>query len=253
MTGAAGLVVVTELVDRLDIVGTLDEWIGPIKQRDRGLSGAELLVGMATSQLAGESSLAGLGRSRADAAGARLAPVPFAPSRTAARLAERFGPSQLAGIETGLAGIAGQMMGFLPAQRRAELVTHRPTLDCDSTDVEVYGHAKHGPGPDVDQVENPLTISGSATGGCRSDSCACRVGDQDPGWVLEHRPRVVAVPAFDPGTARQKIHYGETVRSTRNGTPVTCETHEVGRYGSDVLVRPRHGLEGRARRASARA
>ncbi|WP_322770335.1 hypothetical protein, partial [Frankia sp. Cr1] len=62
----AGLVVVTKLVDRLDIVGTLDEGIGPIKQRDRGLSGAELLVGMATSQLAGESSLAGLDRSRAD-------------------------------------------------------------------------------------------------------------------------------------------------------------------------------------------
>ncbi|CAO5183750.1 hypothetical protein FAIPA1_530010 [Frankia sp. AiPs1] len=44
---------------------------------------------MAASQLGGESSLAGLDRSRADRAGPLLTPVPFAPSRSAARLAGR--------------------------------------------------------------------------------------------------------------------------------------------------------------------
>ncbi|WP_206437652.1 hypothetical protein, partial [Candidatus Protofrankia datiscae] len=62
VTGSAGLVAVAEVVDRLGIVGALDEGIGPLKQRDRGLGGGALLVGMATSQLEGESSLAGLSR-----------------------------------------------------------------------------------------------------------------------------------------------------------------------------------------------
>ena len=43
-----------------------------------------------------------------------------------------------------LAAVAETMMGQLPAQRRAELVTARPTLDCDATDVEVYGRQKRG-------------------------------------------------------------------------------------------------------------
>ncbi|SBW24408.1 hypothetical protein FDG2_4141 [Candidatus Protofrankia californiensis] len=36
MTGSAGLVAVAEVVNRLGIVGALDEGIGPLKQRDRG-------------------------------------------------------------------------------------------------------------------------------------------------------------------------------------------------------------------------
>jgi len=49
---------------RLDMVGALDAGIGPVKQRDRGMSGGQLLMGMATAQLAGQDCLAGLDRVR---------------------------------------------------------------------------------------------------------------------------------------------------------------------------------------------
>jgi hypothetical protein len=80
---------VTELVDRLGMIRLLDAAIGPIKERDRGFSGGELLVGMACVQLAGEEFLVGLDRYRADAAGQVLAAVPGLGSTTAAGLARR--------------------------------------------------------------------------------------------------------------------------------------------------------------------
>ncbi|WP_448073737.1 hypothetical protein [Georgenia yuyongxinii] len=57
------------MVEKLGVVEALDEAIGPIKQRARGLTGGELLVGMATAQLAGQDFLVGLDRVRADVAG----------------------------------------------------------------------------------------------------------------------------------------------------------------------------------------
>ena len=54
----------TELVDRLGMVRSLDTAIGPIKARDRGHTGGELLVGMAAAQLAGEDFLVGLDHQR---------------------------------------------------------------------------------------------------------------------------------------------------------------------------------------------
>jgi hypothetical protein len=65
----SGLVAVTELVDRLNMITLLDRAIGSIKTRDRGFSGGELVVGMAAAQVAGEDFLVGLDRQRADAAG----------------------------------------------------------------------------------------------------------------------------------------------------------------------------------------
>ena len=55
LTRFAGMVAVTELVDRLAMIRLLDAAIGPIKVRDRGFTGGELLVGMACAQLAGEA------------------------------------------------------------------------------------------------------------------------------------------------------------------------------------------------------
>ena len=42
----------------------LGRGIGPVKQRGRGLSGGQLLMGMATAQLAGQDCLAGMDRVR---------------------------------------------------------------------------------------------------------------------------------------------------------------------------------------------
>jgi hypothetical protein len=57
LTPVSGMVAVTELIDRLAMVTLLDAAIGPIKTRDRGFSGGELLVAMAAAQLAGEDFL----------------------------------------------------------------------------------------------------------------------------------------------------------------------------------------------------
>ena len=91
VTRFAGMVAVTELVDRLRMITLLDAVIGPIKERDRGFTGGQLLVGMACAQLAGEEFLVGLDRYRADVAGQVLAAVPGLSSTTAAGLARRFG------------------------------------------------------------------------------------------------------------------------------------------------------------------
>ena len=68
LTGLAGLAVVEELVGALAVVGELDRAVGPIKARARGMTGGQLLVGLATAQLCGQDCLAGLDRVRADPA-----------------------------------------------------------------------------------------------------------------------------------------------------------------------------------------
>ena len=64
------------VADRLDVIGLPDVAVGPIEQRDRGFGAGELLVGMASAQLAGQDFLVGLDRVRADTAGQALSPVP---------------------------------------------------------------------------------------------------------------------------------------------------------------------------------
>jgi hypothetical protein len=90
LTVVSGMVVVSELVDRLNMIRLLGAAIGPIKARDRGYSGGQLLVGLAGAQLAGEDFLVGLDRQRGDVAAQVLAPVPGLSSTTAVGLARRF-------------------------------------------------------------------------------------------------------------------------------------------------------------------
>jgi hypothetical protein len=102
LTPVSGMAAVTELVSQLGMIKLLDAAIGAIKTRDRGLSDGQLLVGMATAQLAGEDFLVGLDRQRADAAGQVLAPVPGLSSTTAAGLARKFTDGQWHAVETGI-------------------------------------------------------------------------------------------------------------------------------------------------------
>jgi hypothetical protein len=97
LTANAGLAAVTELCDRLGVIGALDAAVGPIKQRDRGFGPGELLTGIAAAQLAGEDFLTGLDRQRADRAGQQITPVPGLASTTAAGLARRLTPEQWRG------------------------------------------------------------------------------------------------------------------------------------------------------------
>jgi hypothetical protein len=146
VTRYSGMVAVTELVDRLGMIRLLDAAIGPIKVRDRGFSGGELLVGMACAQLAGEDFLVGLDRFRADAAGQVLAAVPGLASTTAAGLARRLSDGQWRAVETGLGDVAAAALDTLAAvaPQRAALLSETVTIDLDTTDVEVYGRHKRG-------------------------------------------------------------------------------------------------------------
>ena len=128
-------------------------WAGSTGQSgpSRSASGARCrgpLVGMAQSQLLGGAGLVSLDRQRADVAAVELSAVPVLASTTAAGLARRFGPVQLAGVETAAADLAAADLAagafdLLPARRRVEL-SAKVTLDLDSTDVEVYGSKKQG-------------------------------------------------------------------------------------------------------------
>lgn len=142
VTGLAGLVAVEELTARLGMVGALDTAIGPVKQRHRGLTGGQLLVGMAAAQLVGQDCLAGLDRVRADAGSALLVAAPVPPSTTAASIAGRFTAQHLAGIETGLAAVYSRWLTVAPAAVRAGLVLRSPTIDLDASDVEVFGRTQ---------------------------------------------------------------------------------------------------------------
>jgi len=127
-------------------VEVLNRGTGPIKARDKGLSGGQLLMGMATAQLVGQDCLDGIDRVRADGGSALLIEAPVAPSRTAARLAGRFGPAQLTGIETALSEVYTRWLRVVPAQVRVPLVLRDPTIDLDASDIEVYGKTKQGVG-----------------------------------------------------------------------------------------------------------
>jgi hypothetical protein len=143
LTSVSGMVAVTELVDRLNMIKLLDAAIGPIKSRDRGHTAGQLLVAIACAQLAGEEFLVGLDRLRADAAGQALVPVAGLASTTAAGLARRLSEAQWAAVETGLGDVAARALAALPAARAAALCD-QVTIDLDTTDVEVYGRRKRG-------------------------------------------------------------------------------------------------------------
>src|SRR5436190_20403080 len=140
------MLAVTELVQRLDVIGRLDARIGPIKQRRRGHTGGQVLVGMAVAQLVGEDFLVGLDRHRNDLAGQQLTPVPGLCATTAAGLARRFTATQWAAAETALGDVHAAALNMLAvvAPTQAAALSERVTIDLDTTDVEVYGRHNRG-------------------------------------------------------------------------------------------------------------
>jgi hypothetical protein len=144
LTSASGVVIVAELAGRLGLTEALDDAVGPIKQRDRGLSGGEFLLSLAQMQMLGGDFMVCLDRRREDAAGEALSAVPTPPSTTAATLAARFGAAQRAGIEEGIGEITCRAVALLSAKRRAALRSGTVTIDLDGTDVEAYGSKKEG-------------------------------------------------------------------------------------------------------------
>src|SRR5947207_6575880 len=144
LTPASGVVAVTELVGRLGVVAALDDAVGSVKQRDRGLTAGEFLVAVAQAQMLGAQFWTGLDRRRADTAGEALSAVPTPAATTAVALAQRFGPAQWAGVEEGIGEVVCRVLGMLPPARRSALRAGPVTIDLDGTDVEVYGSKKEG-------------------------------------------------------------------------------------------------------------
>lgn len=144
LTPVSGVVALAELVGRLGVVAALNDGVGAVKQRDRGLSAGEFLVAVAQAQMFGAQFWIGLDRRRADPAGEALSAVATPASTTAVQLADRFGPTQVAGVEEGIGEIASRVVGLLPAKRRVALRAGGATIDLDGTDVECYGAAKEG-------------------------------------------------------------------------------------------------------------
>ncbi len=58
----AGLAAVTELCDRLGMIGALDAAVGPVRQRDRGFGAGELQVGLGLGVEVEHAELRVLGR-----------------------------------------------------------------------------------------------------------------------------------------------------------------------------------------------
>ena len=96
VTGHAGVAAVTEADRVLGIAQALDDAVGPVKQRRRGLSAGGLLLSMATAQMTGADFLVGMDHRRADIAGQQLEPVPTPASTTTAQVAKRFTATHLA-------------------------------------------------------------------------------------------------------------------------------------------------------------
>ena len=141
LTPAGGIEAVRETVAVLGLTRALDGHIGAVKTRDRGHGAGQLLVAVASCQLAGGDYLVSLDRRRADVAGQLLEPVPTPATSTAYGIAKRFTDEHVAGIEAGI-GAVNQRVLSLVGQVRATSLLNTVTIDGDTTDVEVYGPTK---------------------------------------------------------------------------------------------------------------
>jgi hypothetical protein len=143
VTARAGLSLVAEVDRVLGVVAAIDDKVGWLKERRRGLSSGELVASMAESMLADGDFMCDLDNLRADRAGARLRAVADAPAPTTFALAaERFDDEAVSGLEAAMGVLVSRWFDAMPARRREQLVVCRPTIDLDATDIETYGRKK---------------------------------------------------------------------------------------------------------------
>src|SRR5215211_8980091 len=146
LTPFAGLVCVGELARRSGLVELIDGELAtegraaPVKRRRRGVSGGELVVSLAESQLVGGECFDDLEELRADEAGAPFRAVAGVPAAaTALQLVKRFRRCLCQAVERGLAR-AGERLDRPLGREPGEPVT----IDLDATVIEVYGRGKRG-------------------------------------------------------------------------------------------------------------
>jgi hypothetical protein len=146
LTPYAGLVCVGELARRTGLVELVDGELAaerraaPVKRRRRGVSGGELVVALAESQLVGGECFEDIEELRADTAGASFRAVAAVPAAaTALQLAKRFRRCLCQAVERGLVR-AGERLDRALGRDPGEPVT----IDLDATVIEVYGRGKRG-------------------------------------------------------------------------------------------------------------
>lgn len=141
LTPFVGLAVVGALTRTLGLVGLLDGELAserraaPVKVRARGVSGGELVLALAESQLIGGECFDDIEELRADGAGAGLRGARRVPAASTARqLARRFRRCHIQAIERAIARVGGRLdraLGRDPAEDA--------TIDLDATQLEVHG------------------------------------------------------------------------------------------------------------------
>jgi len=141
LTPFAGLAVIGALVRALGLVGLLDDELArerraaPVKTRRRGVSGGELVLALAESQLVGGECFDDIEDLRADRSGAQVRAAWRVPAAATARqLARRFRRCHVQAVERAIARVGGRLdraLGRDPGEPA--------TIDLDATQIEVHG------------------------------------------------------------------------------------------------------------------
>src|SRR5919109_317003 len=202
LTPYAGLVCVGELARRTGLVELIDgELAGerravPVKRRRRGVSGGELVVSLAESQLVGGECFDDIEELRADKAGAVLRAVARVPAAaTALQLAKRFRRCLCQAVERGLAR-AGERLDRALGRDPGEPVT----IDLDATVLEVYGRGKRGASRNR---AGQLRLRAARRGlGAARPRAVRRAGQRQPGEAVGRRGRP-DLPARAAAVARR--------------------------------------------------
>lgn len=141
LTPFAGLAVIGAMVRALGLVSVIDGELvrerraAPVKVRARGVSGGELLLALAESQLVGGECFDDIEDLRADRAGARLRGSLRVPAAATARqLAQRFRRCHIQAVERAVARVGGRLDRALGRDR-----DEAATIDLDATQLEVHG------------------------------------------------------------------------------------------------------------------
>jgi hypothetical protein len=141
LTAYAGLAVIGVIARSLGLVGLIDAELAgerraaAVKVRARGVSGGELVLALAESQLVGGECFDDIEDLRADHAGAGLRGAWRVPAAATARqLARRFRRCHIHAIERAVARVGGRL------DRALGRDPHEPaTIDLDATQLEVHG------------------------------------------------------------------------------------------------------------------
>jgi hypothetical protein len=144
VTGAAGLLAVAELVKRIGMIEELDAAIASFKTRRRGVSAGQFLTALACAQLTGADHLVGMDHRRADAVSESFWPTPTPASSTVTGLARRIDGPQWQAALAATATVTARVLAMVEPGVRARICRSAPTIDLDTTDIEVYGRKKAG-------------------------------------------------------------------------------------------------------------